>query len=259
MPEGDSVYRVAGRLRTALAGKTLLRTDFRVPTVATADLSGQPVSGVRSRGKHLLIDVASSAGTVSIHSHLGMDGAWDIYAPGARWRRPGFKARVVLTTDNHQCVGFDLPVLELLADADARLDYLGPDLLGSDWDAAQAVSRIAAEPATAIGVALLDQRLMAGVGNVYRSEVCFLRGVLPMTPVADVDLAPMIDLCHSLLYANRDRFERVTTGNMRRGQQLWVYGRRAQPCRRCATPIVRDSMGGELAERVVYFCPSCQR
>lgn len=255
MPEGDTVYRVAGRLRAALAGTTLRHTDFRVPGMATVDLAGQRVTGVRARGKHLLTDLADGR---SIHSHLGMEGAWDVYDAGARWRRPGFRARVVLVTDTRQAVGFDLPVLELLTDADSALSYLGPDLLGADWDASQAISRISAQPDTAIGIALLDQRLMAGVGNVYRSEVCFLRGVLPTRHVSEVDVGPTVELCRRLLYANRDRVERVTTGNTRRGQQLWVYGRRAQPCRRCATPIVRDRLGADGLDRVVYFCPRCQ-
>ncbi len=259
MPEGDTVFQVAGRLRAALTGQTLTRTDFRVPKLATRDLADRTVRAVRSRGKHLLIDVSDAADTISIHSHLGMDGTWDIYPGGARWRHPGFAARVILETPTKQCVGFDLPVLELLADADAALSYLGPDLLGSDWDAAEAAARIAANPNQQIGIALLDQRLMAGVGNVYRSEVCFLRGVLPTTPVADVELKSMVDLCRRLLHANRLRPNRVTTGNSRRGQQLWVYGRRGAPCRRCSTPIMRDHMGDELTERVVYFCPSCQR
>ncbi|GAB18651.1 putative DNA glycosylase [Gordonia effusa NBRC 100432] len=258
MPEGDTVYRAAARLRRALAGQLLVKTDFRVPALATVDFSGRTVSGVRSRGKHLLVDVESDDKPISIHSHLGMDGAWDIYDRDARWRRPGFKARVVLVTESTQCVGFDLPVLELLTDADAALNYLGPDLLGSDWNATQTISRIAAQPDTPIGVALLDQRLMAGVGNVYRSEICFLRGVLPSRPVRDVDIGPMVELSRKLLYANRDRVERVTTGNTRRGQQLWVYGRRSQPCRRCGNLIVRDTMGESGMERVVYFCPTCQ-
>lgn len=255
MPEGDTIYRLAGRLRSVLGGTTLRRSDFRVPALATVELAGQRMTDVRSRGKHLLMDLSDGR---SIHSHLGMDGAWDSYDAGARWRRPGFRARAVLVTDTRQIVGFDLPVLELLADADAALSYLGPDLLGPDWDAAQAVSRIAGQPKTTVGGALLDQRLMAGVGNVYRSEVCFLRGVLPTRPVSEVDVEPMVALCRRLLLANRDRVERVTTGNARRGQQLWVYGRRAQPCRRCATPIVRDRLGSDGVDRVVYFCPRCQ-
>ncbi|MFW0790993.1 DNA-formamidopyrimidine glycosylase family protein [Gordonia sp. CPCC 205333] len=258
MPEGDTVYRAAGRLRNALVGQVFTRTDFRVPALATVDLSGRSVSGVRSRGKHLLIDVDGEHGIVSIHSHLGMDGAWDVYGVGARWRRPGFKARIVLDTNVSQCVGFELPVLELLTDADTALSYLGPDLLGPDWDAAQAVTLIAARPDALIGSALLDQRLMAGVGNVYRSEICFLRGVLPTRPVSEVEISPLVDLSRKLLYANRNRVERVTTGNTRRGQQLWVYGRRAQPCRRCGTPITRDTLGENGMERVVYFCPRCQ-
>ncbi|MGC5247897.1 DNA-formamidopyrimidine glycosylase family protein [Gordonia sp. DT219] len=260
MPEGDTVYRAAAGLRRALDGKVLTLTDFRVPQLATTDLAGGVVTAVRSRGKHLLIDITRDdlASPVSIHSHLQMEGRWDVHQLGAQWRRPTHEARVVLRTEDSEAVGFSLGTLELLTDPDAELAYLGPDLLGDDWDAAEATRRIEAQPDTPIGVALLDQRLMAGVGNEYRSELCFVRGVLPGRPVAAVDVAAMVDLAHRMLWANRMRVARTTTGVTGHAARLYVYGRRGRPCRRCGTLILRGSLGPPGADRVIYWCPNCQ-
>lgn len=261
MPEGDTVYAAADRLRRALAGRVLTHCQFRVPRYATVDFTGHTVTGVRSRGKHLLIDLADPQGAraPSIHSHLKMEGAWHVYRPGARWRRPTHHARIVLRTNICEAVGFELGVLDLLDDPESALSYLGPDLLGDDWDADEAVRRIRARPAEAIGLALLDQRLMAGVGNVFRCEICFLRGVLPTTPVADVDVPGMVETSRKLLWNNRTRTARSTTGQTAPNARTWVYGRRGQLCRRCATPIERGFLGDDGAERVIYFCPTCQR
>ncbi|ALG84244.1 DNA-formamidopyrimidine glycosylase family protein [Gordonia phthalatica] len=259
MPEGDTVFRAAHRLRTALRGKTLTRTDFRVPVFATVDLTGGVVVAVRSVGKHLFIDVERDGGApVSIHSHLKMEGVWDVHAVGARWRRPGHTARVVLQAGEVEAVGFDLGVLEVLSDPAGAVAHLGPDLLGDDWDPDVAVANLAASPTEAIGVALLDQRKLAGIGNVYRSEICFLRRVHPGTPVSDVDLPPMVSLAHRLLADNRLRAVRSTTGVTARGRELWVYGRDRRACRRCGTTIERSMLGDPPAERSIYFCPRCQ-
>ncbi len=264
MPEGDTVFATAARLRVALSGHLLRHTDFRVPRLATVDLSGRRVGAVRSRGKHLLIDVEgpgdarAAGGSVSIHSHLKMEGAWVVGPIGRRWRRPAHQARVVLRTDEHEAVGFDLGILELVTDPDAALEYLGPDLLAGDWDPAEAVHRLESTPDQPIGTALLDQRLLAGIGNVYRSEICFLRGMLPTRPVAAVDVPATVDLSRRLLWANRLRTARTTTGNTAPNARLWVYGRRGQPCRRCQTPIERGELNSIGGDRVVYFCPVCQ-
>ncbi|WP_448223063.1 DNA-formamidopyrimidine glycosylase family protein [Gordonia iterans] len=262
MPEGDTVYRAAHRLNEALAGSTLLRSDFRVPTLATKDLSGARVESARAVGKHLFVDLAGTTGsTLSIHSHLMMDGAWHVYRPGEKWRRPGFTARVVLRTEDVEAVGFDLGILELTADPDAAVAHLGPDLLGPDWDAEAATANLAAQPDRPIGLALLDQRNLAGVGNIYRSELCFLAGVHPETPAGAVDLGGMVATAHSLLQANALHAVRATTGDRRRGRELWVYGRDRRPCRRCGSGIVRGSLGparGPAGERVTYRCPRCQ-
>ncbi|MCI0159033.1 Fpg/Nei family DNA glycosylase [Leifsonia shinshuensis] len=257
MPEGDTVFQTAVRLRRALAGRTLTQTDFRVPAYATVALSGQRVEEVVSRGKHLLIRV----GGYSIHSHLKMEGSWEVYPPGGRWRHPAFQARAVLRTAESQAVGFLLGVLEVIprAQEDSAVGHLGPDLLGPDWDAAEAVRRVEAHPGTPIAVALLDQRNLAGVGNVYANEICFVRGMLPTRPVGEVDVPAAVDLARRMLVANRDRAVRVTTGDTRRGRTTWVYGRDGRPCLRCGTLVHRSELGRtELDERVTYFCPTCQ-
>ncbi|AJW39772.1 Fpg/Nei family DNA glycosylase [Rhodococcus sp. 06-418-5] len=257
MPEGDTVWRAANTLRAALEGRQLTTCDIRVPRYATVDFTGETVDSVASRGKHLLIRV----GGYSIHSHLKMEGTWHVYAPGARWRRPAFQARIILNTADAQAIGFELGVLEILEDEDDAVGYLGPDLLGPDWDPDVALSRLAADPARPIGLALLDQRNIAGLGNVYRNEICFLRGVDPRTPVGEAgDLSKTIDLSYRLIMANKDRNQRVTTGDRRPGRHFWVYGRENKPCRRCGTTIEFGLIGDNpLEERQIYHCPHCQK
>jgi endonuclease VIII len=263
MPEGDTVYRTARNLATALDGATLTVSDFRVPSAATIDLRGETIEAVVSRGKHLLIRTTSSV----VHSHLKMEGTWQLYKPGTKWRRPAFQARAVLGSADWTAVGFSLGLLEVLPRAaeGSMVDYLGPDLLGDDWNADEARRRIEADPDRAIGLALLDQRNLAGIGNVYRAELCFLRGVLPTRPVRDVaDLPRMIGLAKRMLEANKNRVDRTFTGDTRSGRQDWVYGRVGLPCRRCGTRILEGSLGDPVqpgrgaTDRVTYWCPRCQ-
>jgi endonuclease-8 len=258
MAEGDTVFATASRMHEALAGRMLVRTDLRVPRFATADLSGQVVREVAPRGKHLLI---RTDGNVSIHSHLGMDGAWRLYEPGERWRGRAFEVRCVLETEHRVAVGHRLRRLEVIkASAEERLlAHLGPDVLGPDWDAAEATLRLSALPERAVGDAFIDQSVMAGPGNVYRSEVCFLVGVDPRTEVGRLeDPGALVELTKSLMERNRAGGRRVTTQDPRPGHDLWVYGRRGRPCRRCATPIRSFMQGAAGEERVVYVCPRCQ-
>jgi endonuclease-8 len=258
MPEGDTVYLTARNLDAALHGAVLTRTDIRVPEFATVDLAGETVREVASRGKHVLIRV----GEFSIHSHLKMEGSWHLYRHGTPWRRPAFQARAILETADWVAVGFELGLLEIVPiEREAELlGYLGPDLLGPDWDPAEAVRRLAAHPEVPIAVALGDQRNLAGLGNEYVNELCFLRGVLPTRPVGEVPNLPgMVDLAHRLINANRDRTDRITTGNARRGAQAWVFARDGQPCRRCGTLIERGKLGrNELELRNTFWCPVCQ-
>jgi endonuclease-8 len=258
VPEGDTVYRTAVHLDEALAGRVLTRCDIRVPQHAAVDFTGQTVEGVVARGKHLLTRV----GAASIHTHLKMEGSWHIYRHGTAWRRPAHQARIILENADWVTVGFDLGTVEIVPrdKEDEVVGHLGPDLLGPDWNADEAVRRLAADGAREIDVALLDQRNLAGLGNVYANELCFLRGVRPQRPVAEVpDLPAVVALAKKLITVNRDRVERTTTGDLRPGKQVWVYGRENKPCRRCGTRIRHGQLGAsELSLRETYWCPHCQ-
>lgn len=257
MPEGDTVYRAARHLNDVLHGATVAVWDMRVPAYATSDLTGERIDGVVSRGKHLLHRV----GDYSLHSHLKMEGSWHLYRPGSAWKRPAYQARAIVGSAEWLSVGFDLGIVELIHrdDEDDVVGHLGPDLLGDDWDADIAIARLTASPERPTAVALLDQRNLAGLGNVYANELCFLRGVLPTRPIGETDAAALVALSSRLILANRDRVERTTTGDTRPGRQTWVYGRGGQACRRCGTRIRRGELGArETEERVSYWCPRCQ-
>jgi endonuclease VIII len=271
VPEGDTVWRTARHLDRALSGHELVETDFRVPAHATLDLSGRTVEATVSRGKHLLTRIGPD---LTLHTHLLMEGAWHLYRPGSRWRRPAHEARVVLRTEAWTAVGFALGVVGVLARdrEDAVVGHLGPDLLGPDWDEDEALRRLLADPGRALGDALLDQRNLAGIGNLYKSELCFLAGVDPWCPVGAVpDLRRLVRRAKQVLEANKDRVDQSTTGDLRRGRQTWVYRRDRQPCRRCGTPIevamqaepapgaaVAGAPGTPARERASYWCPTCQ-
>jgi len=255
VPEGDSVWHTARRL-DALTGQVLTGSDFRVPSLAEVDLSGRTVLETVTRGKHLLTRLE---GGMTLHSHLRMEGRWDVQAAGAPWHRPAHEARVVLMTGTTQAIGFTV-LVDLVGTTaeDSLVGHLGPDLLGDDWDADEAVRRILRMPHLTIGEALLDQRNLAGIGNVYRAEICFISGVDPHTKVGDVpDLPRMVQRSQQLLEAHRNRSSRVTTGDRRPGRRLWVYGRRG-PCLRCGTNIRTGELGPEGQERALWWCPSCQ-
>ena len=272
MPEGDTVFLAATRMHAALAGQRLVATDFRVPRFATLNLAGWTVAEVVPRGKHLLMRMQGpDEQKLTIHSHLKMEGAWQVYPPGGRWRKPGFTARCVLRTAAADAVGFSLGVVEVVrtADEDSIVGHLGPDLLGPDWDPAEAERRIRSAPEVPIGVALLEQRNLAGIGNVYRCEACFLSGIHPASPVSAVaDLGTLMTDAKQLLEANLGPGRRMTVlnprgmpvGRMAGRPGYWVYGREHRPCLKCGTPIRRSVLGrpdGE-EERDIFFCPHCQ-
>ena len=258
MPEGDTVFLSAQRLNQTLGGRVLTKTDFRVPRYATLDLRGKRVLEVTSRGKHTLMRLD---GGVTLHTHFNMQGSWHIYRPGARWRSPAHHARIVLETEDAVVVGFRLPAIDVV-DTDRETElvgHLGPDPLGDDWDRDEALARMRERGDAAIGEVLLDQRVIAGLGNVYKSEICFLAGVDPWTPVDDVpDVERVVQLAERLMRANRVTGKQITTGDTRPGRGRWVYDRKGDPCRRCHTPIEKRTQGEPPRERVTYWCPACQ-
>lgn len=261
MPEGDTVFLAGKTLDRALAGRTLSRTDFRHPALATVDLTGRTVLGVGSVGKHLF---TRFSGDLSLHSHLKMDGSWEVYRAGARWRHPAHQVRVILADAQVQAVGFRLHDLELVpTDEESRLvGHLGPDLLNPQWTdehTARAVAALAADPDRELGLALLDQRVMAGVGNLYKCEICFLLGVTPWVSVSEVDAGKAVALARKLLPANAWRHEQSTTGELARGRRTWVYERTRQGCYRCGGPVRVGTQGSDVQRRPTWYCPHCQR
>ena len=271
MPEGDTVWLTAKRLHTALAGQVITRSDLRVPRFATADLTERTVLEVTARGKHLLTRID---GDLTLHSHLRMDGAWRVFAAGARWSGgPDHQIRAIVGNVSHTAVGYRLPVLELVrtSEEETVVGHLGPDLLGPDWDPDTARANLHADPSRPLGEALLDQRNLAGIGNVYKSELAFLARVTPWLPVGELSEGVpqrLVVTAHRLLEANKNTFERQTTatdrsvlaGPRRRaaGPRLYVYGRGGRACLRCGTAIRKDEQHDGNSDRVTYWCPGCQ-
>ena len=262
MPEGDSVYLVARRLDRALLGRRLTTSDLRVPALATADLVGRTVTANLTHGKHLLTRLDDE---VTLHTHLRMTGSWTVTREGRRLPpRLMPDVRVVLGTESgHTAYGLLLPVVDLVEtrrEADV-VGHLGPDPLRADWDLDEAVRRLGADPTRTLAAALLDQRLVAGLGNLWANELCFLLGHSPWTPVGEVDRRALLRLAaralrHSALTPGAYQ---VTTGNTRRGEQHWVAGRARRECLRCGTPIrVVDEVPNDPERRRTWWCPHCQ-
>ncbi|WP_336923096.1 DNA-formamidopyrimidine glycosylase family protein [Aquipuribacter sp. SD81] len=266
MPEGDTVWLAGQRLDAALGGRVLTGADLRVPQLATTDLTGSTVERVVSRGKHLLTRLVGGPGDgLSLHTHFRMDGSWHLYPDGERWGGgPDWQVRAVLRVPGTVAVGYRLPVVELLPTAREGdvVGHLGPDVLGPDWDPGLAVANLVRDPAREVGDALLDQRVLAGVGNLYRAETCFVAGVTPFTPVGALpehgtSAARVVDVARRLLDLNRGRVLQVTTGDTRRGRHHWVFEQRR--CLRCGTGVLTATTGSGGRERVAYWCPRCQR
>jgi len=245
-------------MAAGLVGRTVTGSDFRVPQHATADLAGREVLAFDSYGKHML---TRFGGGLTLHTHFEMDGSWQLV--GAGKQLPATfedEIRLVLRTLGPTAYALRMPVLELLpTDREHEvLGHLGPDLLGPGWDEAEAVRRLSAEPERPIAEAVLDQRNLAGIGNLWAVETCYLRGVSPWTPVREVDLAAFVQLARRMMRYSLEHPGQVTTGDTRRGQTHWVYGRAERPCRRCGTPVAfRDATGAPYA-RETWWCPVCQ-
>lgn len=272
MPEGDTIFRAARTLSAALAGGEITGVQTRVAQVRRLGpdrLVGQQVGEVEPRGKHLLMRFEPSG--LVLHTHMRMTGSWHLYRPGQRWRKPErlltLRLDVRAGDDSWVAAGFSIPVCELLTATQVAehpsLAALGPDALAAATDLAEARRRLDERGAWMIADALLDQRVLAGVGNVYKCEVLFLHGVSPQTRVAEVPPAVrdrLLATAERLLKRNVAASSpvRVTTGvpGAPRGNALWVYGRARRPCRRCGTPIAVDRLGEQA--RVTYWCPTCQ-
>ena len=260
MPEGDTAWLTAHRLNQALAGRIVTTFDLRVPELATSDLTGETVTEVLARGKHLL---ARFSNELTLHSHLRMDGSWYLSRTGGPppRRHPEHMVRAKVGNVEWTATGFrvhDLRIVTRSGEA-ALVGHLGPDLLGPDWDLERAVGNLLAAPDVAIGEALLDQRNLAGVGNMYKCEVLFVEHVHPWTPTGEVaDLRGLVTTAQKLLRANRDHPEQSTTGLLGRGREHWVYERGGAACLRCRTPIRRADQGDPPRARGTYWCPRCQ-
>jgi endonuclease-8 len=270
MAEGDTIFRAARTLQRALAGKTVVLFDSMLPALNRAAMTGRTIDRVSAAGKHLLMHFS---GDLVLRTHMRMNGSWHIYRRGERWLRPRRDVRLVIATEEFEAVGFNIPEAELIAARDLGrhddLRKLGPDLLADAFDADEALRRMRERGETEVADALLNQRVMAGVGNVYKSEVLFLCGVNPFTAVRALDdsrLASIIETARRLLRANVSEgvaamttytgFRRTTRRDDPK-ERLWVYGRARLPCRRCGTAISIRKQGADA--RLTYWCPECQK
>lgn len=263
MPEGDTVFKLARYLLPELAGERVMQGVARlIPSQASVTLDGRMVATVYPRGKHLFI--AFDDGWV-LRSHLGMRGSWHGYAPGEPWRRPRRRADIVVDIGRRLFVCFNPLQVEWLREGGVRrrrLDVvLGPDLLAGPVDTDKVVQRLRQLVAGGAPVvdALLDQRVACGIGNVYKSEVLFLHGVHPRTPLRDCDDERLADLyltAARLLGRNTRGGPRVTRRANDDAGRLWVYGRTGRPCHRCDSPIVSATLGKGM--RSTFWCPTCQ-
>jgi endonuclease-8 len=251
--EGDTILRAARRIETALGGEEIEASapNPRGRAAGIELLDGRRLERVEARGKNLLLRF----GDLVLHSHLGMSGGWRVYPRGARWRRQPSSAWAVLAGEEQEAVQFGGPTLRLLPATrvrrDPRLARLGPDLLASDFDSERAIATIRANPARGLGDALLDQALVAGIGNIFKSEACFAARIDPWRPIGD--------LCDqelgSVLQAARAQMLEAVAGDGR--HDFAVYHRSGGRCRRCRGPI--SSRGQGDANRTTYWCPRCQR
>ena len=274
MPEGDTIFRAARTLHRALAGRTVTRFESVFPALtrvdADAPLSGRTIERVEARGKHLLIWFS---GSLILRTHMRMHGSWHLYRPGERWQRARGGMRILLETAAIHAVAFSVPVAEFAsAERLARvqpLRDLGPDPLSDDFRPEEAAARILSRDGMEIADALLDQSAIAGIGNVYKSEVLFAGRINPFTPahqVAAEDVARLVAIAAKFMRANAAEHSsaaietyrglRRTTGRNDPGARLWVYGRAGRPCRRCGTPISRRRQGPNA--RSTYWCERCQ-
>jgi endonuclease VIII len=273
MPEGDTIFRAARTLNRALAGRKIVRFESVFPSLTRihedTPVTGRAIESVTAAGKHVLMRFS---GDLVLRTHMRMNGSWHVYRPGERWLRPRRDMRIVIGTEAFEAVGFNVPVAEFLRGAAVNrqedLRKMGPDLLGESFDAAEAVRRLRGRATAEIADALLNQRVVAGIGNVYKSEVLFLCRVDPFAGVNSISddlLRCLVATARQHLQANvidptaaivTYRGYRRTTRRADPGERLYVYGRAGRPCRRCGTPIAVRAQGRDA--RLTYWCPTCQ-
>lgn len=273
MPEGDTIFRAASTLHRALAGQQVTRFQTVYPHLSRIDddhpITGRTVESVAANGKWMLMRFS---GDLTLATHMRMNGSWHIYRPGEPWRRSRLDMRIVVATQPIIAVGFNIPVAELLTSKalvrHPSLSRLGPDVLSRDFDGAQALQNLKANPDLQLGEALLRQSVMAGLGNVYKSEVCFACRVHPFRRVASLtplEAEALIATARKFLLANVSNGTsaivtytgfRRTTRRMDSSARLWVYRRAGEPCRRCGTPIESRKQGVDA--RTTFWCPACQ-
>jgi endonuclease VIII len=273
MPEGDAIFRAARTLHRALAGQTIHRFETGLAQLAQVDrdqpMAGRSVECVEAVGKHCLM---TFSGGLVLRTHMRMNGSWHLYRPGEQWQMPARRMRILIETADWVAVAFNVYVAEFIrAEQLGRhrpLATLGPDLLG-DFDPDAALARVRSQGGTPAHLVLLDQRVMAGIGNIYKSEVLFLSRIHPDTPadrITDDDWRKLMAVARKLLQANVGKASgsgivtyrglRATTGPTHAEDRLWVYSRGGRPCRRCGTRIASRKDGD--AARVTYWCPTCQ-
>ena len=261
MPEGDTVHRTADRLHRALAGRVVERAELRWPSVPDVDLRGSRTLEVVARGKHLLHRFDTGA---TLHTHLRMEGQWRVEHPGSATdralRRSDLRAAVL--TDTWSALGLRLGMLDLVPTAREGdlVGHLGPDVLGPDWDADLVAGRLTASDRF-VGDVLLDQRVLAGVGTFWASEVLFLERVLPWTPGHDLDhvtAVRVLDRLHRLMDLSRRTGRQASTGVQRGGEEAYVHARSGRPCRRCGDVVRVAATGDPPRERTLFSCPTCQ-
>ena len=274
MPEGDSIFRAARSMHRVLAGHVVTRFETAYAHLDRVNvdtpIAGRTIERIESAGKHLLI---LFTGDLILRTHMRMNGSWHLYRHGERWWRGPQAMRIRIDTADWVAVAFNVPVAEFVTPKElATTDpvaRLGPDLLGREFDRDEAVRRLIASAHQPIAMSLLDQRLVAGIGNIYKSEVLFLSGVNPFAAAGAVSkdtLERMMDLARGLLKDNvidgtspriqTYRNLRMTSPGSGHDESLWVYGRAGKPCRKCGTPIEMKKMGVEA--RSTYWCPKCQ-
>jgi endonuclease-8 len=266
MPEGDTIHRAARTLQSALAGRTITRFETVFPALARVDeeeaLAGRVIERVEAAGKNLLMHFS---GDLHLRTHMRMRGSWHLYRPGERWRMPRSDMRIVIETDAWVAVGFHIPVAEfhdeksLARQDDLRL--IGPDFIGEEFDLDEARRRIRARGEEEIANVLLNQRVVSGIGNEYKSELLFLARIHPFTLVRDIgdeDVDRLLKLARKVMVANVAKRSpaRITTFSLDPRAQQYVYARGGKPCRKCGTPIEYAKQGRDA--RGTYWCPKCQ-